>query len=186
MLPMLTLGIPGSPTTAVMLGALYVWGLVPGPRLFIENADFVWGLTGSLYIANALAVLVALFAIPFFIWMLRMPMTILAPVILVVCAVGGFSPTQDMFDVYLMFFFGAIGYFFRKLDYPLAPMVLALVLGGLTERTFRQSLIISHGSIGIFFDFSGHPIAATLMWLSVATFAVPVISYFLGKRRLKF
>ncbi len=186
MLPMLTLGIPGSPTTAVMLGALYVWGLVPGPRLFIENADFVWGLTGSLYIANALAVLVALFAIPFFIWMLRMPMTILAPVILVVCAVGGFSPTQDMFDVYLMFFFGTIGYFFRKLDYPLAPMVLALVLGGLTERTFRQSLIISHGSIGIFFDFSGHPIAATLMWLSVATFAVPVISYFLGKRRLKF
>ncbi len=175
MLPMLTLGIPGSPTTAVMLGALYVWGLVPGPRLFVENAEFVWGLTGSLYIANTMAVLVALFAVPLFIWMLRMPMTILAPVILVVCAVGGFSPTQDMFDVYLMFIFGGIGYIFRKLDYPMAPMVLALVLGGLTERTFRQSLIISHGSLGILFDFVGHPIAAILMTLSVFLFLLPIV-----------
>ena len=102
-------------------------------------------------------------------------MTILAPIILVVCAVGGFSPTQDMFDVYLMFSFGVIGYFFRKLDYPLAPMVLALVLGKLTERTFRQSMIISHGSIGILFDFSGHPIAASQMWLPVALFAAPLV-----------
>jgi putative tricarboxylic transport membrane protein len=186
MLPMLTLGIPGSPTTAVMLGALYVWGLIPGPRLFIENPEFVWGLTGSLYIANTMAVLVALFAIPIFIWMLRMPMTILAPVILVVCAVGGFSPTQDMFDVYLMFIFGVIGYFFRKLDYPLAPMVLALVLGQITERTFRQSMIISHGTIGILFDFSGHPIAATLMWLSLAFFVTPLISFLLQRKRVHF
>ena len=186
MLPMLTLGIPGSPTTAVMLGALYVWGLIPGPRLFIENPEFVWGLTGSLYIANTMAVLVTLFAIPIFIWMLRMPMTILAPVILVVCAVGGFSPTQDMFDVYLMFLFGVIGYFFRKLDYPLAPMVLALVLGQITERTFRQSMIISHGTIGILFDFSGHPIAATLMWLSVAFFVTPLISFLLRRKRVHF
>ncbi|MDA0999685.1 MAG: tripartite tricarboxylate transporter permease [bacterium] len=175
MLPMLTLGIPGSPTTAVMLGALYVWGLVPGPRLFVENPEFVWGLTGSLYIANFMAVIVSLFAVPIFIWMLRMPMTILAPIILVVCAVGGFSPTQDMFDVYLMFIFGAIGYFFRKLDYPLAPMVLALVLGDLTERTFRQSMIMSHGSIGIFFDMTNNPIAAVLMWLSIALFVVPLV-----------
>jgi len=174
MLPMLTLGIPGSPTTAVMLGALFVWGLIPGPRLFVENAEFVWGLIGSLYIANGMAVLVALFAVPLFIWMLRMPMTILAPVILVVCAVGGFSPTQDMFDVYLMFIFGAAGYVFRKLDYPLAPMVLALVLGDLTERTFRQSMIMSHGSLGILFDFTNNPIAATLMYLSILLFFMPM------------
>ncbi len=186
MLPMLTLGIPGSPTTAVMLGALYVWGLVPGPRLFIENPEFVWGLTGSLYIANTMAVLVALFAIPLFIWMLRMPMSILAPVILVVCTVGGFSPTQDMFDVYLMFIFGAVGYFLRKLDYPMAPMVLALVLGGLTERTFRQSMIISHGSINILFDFVGHPIAATLMCLSLLFFAAPIIALVLKRKRAHF
>jgi putative tricarboxylic transport membrane protein len=186
MLPMLTLGIPGSPTTAVMLGALYVWGLVPGPRLFIENPEFVWGLTGSLYVANTMAVLVALFAIPLFIWMLRMPMTILAPVILVVCTVGGFSPTQDMFDVYLMFIFGAVGYFLRKLDYPMAPMVLALVLGGLTERTFRQSMIISHGSLEILFDFVGHPIAATLMILSLLFFAAPIIALVLKRKRAHF
>ncbi len=113
-------------------------------------------------------------------------MTILAPVILVVFAVGGFSPTQDMFDVYLMFIFGVICFFFRKLDYPLAPMVLALVLGGLTERTFRQSLIISHGSIGILFDFSGHPIAATLMWLAVVFFLAPVIAIILKRKRAHF
>lgn len=175
MLPMLTLGIPGSPTTAVMLGALFVWGLIPGPRLFVENAEFVWGLIGSLYIANGMALLVALFAVPVFIWMLRMPMTILAPIILVVCAVGGFSPTQDMFDVFLMFIFGGIGYVFRKLDYPLAPMVLALVLGDLTERTFRQSMIMSHGSLGILFDFVNNPIAATLMLAAVALFALPLL-----------
>ncbi|MYA96112.1 MAG: tripartite tricarboxylate transporter permease [Nitrospinae bacterium] len=182
MLPMLTLGIPGSPTTAVMLGALFVWGLVPGPRLFVENAEFVWGLTGSLYIANTMAVIVAIFAVPIFIWMLRMPMTILAPIILVVCAVGGFSPTQDMFDVYLMFIFGAVGYIFRKLDYPLAPMVLALVLGGLTERTFRQSMIMSHGSPGIFFDFAGHPIAAVLMMVSAVLFVLPLVPMILKFR----
>ena len=102
-------------------------------------------------------------------------MTILAPIILVVCAVGGFSPTQDMFDVYLMFIFGAVGYVFRKLDYPLAPMVLALVLGGLTERTFRQSMIMSHGSPGIFFDFAGHPIAAVLMMVSALLFVMPLL-----------
>ena len=91
-----------------------------------------------------------------------------------------------MFDVYLMFLFGVIGYFFRKLDYPLAPMVLALVLGQITERTFRQSMIISHGTIGIFFDFSGHPIAATLMWLSVAFFVTPLISFLLQRKRVHF
>ncbi|MEE9276604.1 MAG: tripartite tricarboxylate transporter permease [bacterium] len=175
MLPMLTLGIPGSPTTAVMLGALYVWGLIPGPRLFAENPEFVWGLIGSLYIANTMAVLVAIFAVPFFIWMLRMPMTILAPIILVVCAVGGFSPTQDMFDVYLMFIFGVVGYIFRKLDYPLAPMVLALVLGDITERTFRQSMIMSHNSLEILFDIFAHPIAGSLMWTAVALFLTPVV-----------
>ena len=180
MLPMLTLGIPGSPTTAVMLGALFVWGLIPGPRLFVENPEFVWGLTGSLYIANTMAVLVALFAAPVFIWMLRMPMTILAPVILVVCAVGGFSPTQDMFDVYLMFIFGMVGYLFRKLDYPLAPMVLALVLGGITERTFRQSMIMSHGSLWILFDFNTNAIAATLMTISLLLFVSP---FFFSIRR---
>ncbi len=179
MLPMLTLGIPGSPTTAVMLGALVVWGLLPGPMLFIEHREFVWGLIASLYIANVLAVLINLFAIPLFTMILWLPFTILAPLIIVVCAVGGYAPTYSVFDMWLAFIFGLAGYVFRKLDYPLAPMVLALVLGNGTEVSLRQSLIMSHGSISIFFGFEGgvfsHPIAAALMWTSVALYAIPVV-----------
>jgi putative tricarboxylic transport membrane protein len=179
MLPMLTLGIPGSPTTAVMLGALVVWGLLPGPMLFIEHREFVWGLIASLYIANVLAVLINLFAIPLFTMILWLPFTILAPLIIVVCAVGGYAPTFSVFDMWLAFIFGLAGYVFRKLDYPLAPMVLALVLGNGTEVSLRQSLIMSHGSISIFFGFEGgvfsHPIAAALMWTSVALYAIPVV-----------
>ena len=173
MLPMLTLGVPGSPTTAVMLGALYVWGLQPGPRLFIENREFVWGLIGSLYTANVMAVLLNVFAIPVFVTILRMPFTILGPLVLVVCAVGGFAPTHSMFDVWLVFLFGLVGYVFRKLDYPLAPMVLALVLGRITEVSFRQSLLMSHGSPAIFFT---RPISGFLMGCAVVFFLLPAVN----------
>lgn len=179
MLPMLTLGIPGSPTTAVMLGALVIWGLLPGPMLFIEHREFVWGLIGSLYVANVMAVLINLFAIPVFTMILWLPFTILAPLVIVVCAVGGYAPTFSVFDMVLVFVFGLAGYVFRKLDYPLAPMVLALVLGNGTEVSLRQSLIMSHGSIGIFFGFEGgaftHPIAAALMYTSLILYTLPVV-----------
>jgi putative tricarboxylic transport membrane protein len=147
--------------------------------LFIEHREFVWGLIASLYIANVLAVLINLFAIPLFTMILWLPFTILAPLIIVVCAVGGYAPTYSVFDMWLAFIFGLAGYVFRKLDYPLAPMVLALVLGNGTEVSLRQSLIMSHGSISIFFGFEGgvfsHPIAAALMWTSVALYAIPVV-----------
>ncbi|MFQ5961378.1 MAG: tripartite tricarboxylate transporter permease, partial [Candidatus Methylomirabilales bacterium] len=138
-----------------------------------------WGLIGSLYVANVLAVLINLFAIPLFTMILWLPFTILAPLVIVVCAVGGYAPTFSVFDVVLVFVFGLAGYVFRKLDYPLAPMVLALVLGNGTEVSLRQSLIMSHGSIGIFFGFEGgvfsHPIAAALMWTSLILYALPVV-----------
>ena len=94
MLPMLTLGIPGSPTTAILLGGMVIWGLEPGPLLFVEHKEFVWGLTASLYVANLFALLVNVLFIPVFIWVLRMPFTILAPMIFVLCVIGGYAPTR--------------------------------------------------------------------------------------------
>tara|TARA_Y100000758_G_scaffold144633_1_gene102501 strand:- start:233 stop:835 length:603 start_codon:yes stop_codon:yes gene_type:complete len=129
MLPMLTLGIPGSPTTAILLGGMVIWGLEPGPMLFVEHRDFVWGLIASLYVANLVAMLINLAFIPAFIAVLRMPFTILAPIIFVLCLVGGYAPTQSMHDVWLILIFGVVGYLMRKLDYPLASAVLAIVPG---------------------------------------------------------
>tara|TARA_B100001245_G_scaffold5486_1_gene3898 strand:- start:8 stop:610 length:603 start_codon:yes stop_codon:yes gene_type:complete len=129
MLPMLTLGIPGSPTTAILLGGMVIWGLEPGPMLFVEHQDFVWGLIASLYVANLVAMLINLAFIPAFIAVLRMPFTILAPIIFVLCLVGGYAPTQSMHDIWLILIFGVVGYLMRKLDYPLAPAVLAIVPG---------------------------------------------------------
>ena len=116
MLPMLTLGIPGSPTTAILLGGMVIWGLEPGPMLFIEHEGFVWGLIASLYVANLVAMLINLAFIPAFIAVLRMPFTILAPIIFVLCLVGGYAPTQNMHDVWLILIFGVAGYLMRKLD----------------------------------------------------------------------
>ena len=123
MLPMVTLGIPGSPTTAVLLGGMVIWGLQPGPRLFTDQPDFVWPLVGSFYISNLIAVLVNLAFIPLFLWMLRMPFTILAPIIFTLSVVGGYAATQDMHDVWLMLMFGVGAFLLRILDYPLAPAV---------------------------------------------------------------
>ena len=151
MLPMLTLGIPGSPTTAILLGGMVIWGLEPGPRLFTDHSEFVWGLIASLYAANLFAVIINIAFIPVFIQILKTPFTILAPIIFILCLIGGYAPTQDMHDVWLMLVFGIVGYLMRKLDYPLAPAVLAIVLGPLAEPAMRQSLIISDGSFAIFF-----------------------------------
>ncbi len=172
MLPMLTLGIPGSPTTAILLGGMVIWGLEPGPMLFIDHKDFVWGLIASLYTANLFALLINLAFIPAFIWVLKMPFTILAPIIFVLCIIGGYAPTQDMHDVWLMLIFGVVGYFMRKLDYPMAPMVLAIVLGPLAEPALRQSLLISNGSFAIFFE---RPMSAGIMAAAIALFALPVV-----------
>ena len=167
MLPMLTLGIPGSPTTAILLGGMVIWGLEPGPRLFVDHSDFVWGLIASLYAANLFALLINIAFIPVFIKILKTPFTILAPIIFILCLIGGYAPTQSIHDVWLMLIFGIVGYLMRKLDYPLAPAVLAIVLGPLAEPALRQSLIISDGSFSIFFTrtYAGPIMIAALIFL---------------------
>jgi putative tricarboxylic transport membrane protein len=152
LLPMLTLGVPGSPTAAVLLGGLLIWGLQPGPLLFVEQKDFVWGLIASMYLGNIAGLVVVLTCVPLFAAILRIPFSIIAPVILVICAIGAYTVHNSMFDVWLMMGFGIVGYIFKKLDYPLAPLVLALVLGDRAEDSFRQSMLLSQGDVSIFFS----------------------------------
>lgn len=151
LLPMLALGVPGSATAAVMMGGLMIWGLQPGPMLFSEQPDFVWGLIASMYVANVVAVVLVLATIPLFSSILRAPFAVIGPVIIVVCLMGAYTIGGKMFDVYLAMIFGIVGYVFKKLDYPIAPLILAMVLGDKSEDAFRQSMLLSDGSLGIFF-----------------------------------
>ena len=180
MLPMLTLGIPGSPTTAILLGGMVIWGLEPGPLVFTDHPDFVWGFIASLYAANFFALLINIAFIPAFIWVLRLPFTILAPIIFILCIVGGFVPTMDMHDVWLMLVFGVVGYLMRKLDYPMAPAVLAIVLGPLAEPALRQSLLISGGSFSIFFT---RPYSAVIIVIAILLIFLPFLKIIRDKLR---
>ena len=182
MLPMVTLGIPGSPTTAVLLGGMVIWGLQPGPRLFSDQPDFVWPLIGSLYVSNMMAMVVNLAFIPLFLWMLRMPFTILAPVIFVLSVVGGYAATQDMHDIWLVLIFGVGAFFLRILDYPLAPAVLAIVLGPQTEETLRQSLLISSGDPSIFFT---RPISGPIAIIAIILILLPGLNALRRRMRAK-
>src|SRR5690606_14446156 len=149
--PMLTLGIPGSPTAAVLLGGLMIWGLQPGPMLFVEQPEFVWGLIASMYLGNVVGLMLILTCVPLFAAILRIPLSIIAPAILVICAVGAYTVNNSIFAVWMMVVFGMVGYVFVKLGYPLPPLVLALVLGDMAEGSFRQSMLISQGDLTVFF-----------------------------------
>ncbi len=183
MVPMLTLGIPGSATTAIMLGGLMMWGLRPGPLLFEKNPQFVWGLIASQYIANVLLLIMSTVFIPIFVRALRIPYSILMPLIIVFCVTGAYSLKNSLFDVGAMLIFGVIGYLMKKLGYSPAALVLALVLGPLAERALRQSLIISDAGIGIFFL---RPIAAVLTVAALLAVAVPMAKGLLALYRRRY
>ena len=174
LLPMITLGIPGSPTAAVLLGGLMIWGLQPGPMLFVEQKDFVWGLIASMYLGNLVGLLVVLTTVPWWAALLRIPFSVIAPVIIVICAIGAYTVHNSMFDVVLMLVFGVLGYFFKKLDYPLAPLVLAIVLGDKAEEGFRQALLGSQGGLGIFFS---NWLVGSIMSLGIVLLLWPLIGW---------
>ena len=152
LLPMLALGIPGSGTAAILLGGLMVWGLNPGPLLFVEHKDFVWGLIASMYLGNVVGLVIVLSTVPFFAAVLRVPFAAVAPMIVVSCAIGAFAIQNAMFDIWLMLLFGVVGYVFKKIRIPLAPLTLALVLGSRAEDAFRLAMIGSEGSLGVFWS----------------------------------
>ena len=173
LLPMLALGIPGSPTAAVLLGGLLIWGLQPGPLLFTEQKDFVWGLIASMYLGNLAGLIVVLTTVPLFASILRIPFSIIAPVIVVICAIGAYTVHNAMLDIWFMLGFGVVGYVFKKLDYPLAPLVLALVLGDKAEDSFRQAMLVSQGEISIMW---ANPLVGTITSLALLMLAWPLIS----------
>src|SRR5580765_5449477 len=180
LLPMLALGIPGSPTAAVLLGGLLIWGLQPGPLLFVEQKDFVWGLIASMYLGNIAGLIVVLTCVPFFAAILRVPFSIIAPIIIVICAIGAYTVHGAMLDIWFMMLFGVVGYLFKKLDYPLAPLVLALVLGDRAEDSFRQSMLISQGDMSVFFS---NWLVGAITVLSLVMLFWPVVSRGIAKAR---
>ena len=181
LLPMLTLGVPGSPTAAVLLGGLLIWGLQPGPLLFVEQKDFVWGLIASMYLGNIAGLIVVLTCVPLFAAILRVPFSVIAPIIVVICAIGAYTVHNSMFDVWMMMVFGVAGYAFKKLSYPLAPLVLAIVLGDRAEASFRQAMLGSQGDLAVFFS---NNLVGTLTGLSLALLFWPVVTWLVsGLRR---
>jgi putative tricarboxylic transport membrane protein len=180
LLPMLTLGVPGSPTAAVLLGGLLIWGLQPGPLLFVEQKDFVWGLIASMYLGNIAGLIVVLTCVPLFAAILRIPFSVIAPIIIVICAIGAYTVHNSIFDVWMMIVFGVAGYLFKKLQYPLAPLVLAIVLGDAAETSFRQAMLVSQGAMSVFFS---NALVGGLTGLALFLLFWPLISLALAKLR---
>ena len=180
LLPMITLGVPGSPTAAVLLGGLMIWGLQPGPLLFLEQKDFVWGLIASMYLGNIAGLIVVLTCVPLFAAILRVPFSIIAPLIIVVCAIGAYTIHNSMFDVWMMVVFGILGYLFKKLQYPLAPLVLAIVLGDAAEASFRQAILGSQGDLTIFFS---NRLVGFMTTLALILLFWPLVSWLIATAR---
>jgi putative tricarboxylic transport membrane protein len=171
LVPMLTLGIPGSGTTAILLAALILWGFKPGPLMIQENPTLFWGLVASMYIGNVMLLVLNLPLIPLFAQILRLPAHMLFPVIFGISTVGVYSVSGSLFDVWMLSAFGLLGYAMRRLDYPAAPLILGFVLGDSMERALRQSLMMSQGDLSILVS---RPISATMLILTVLILISPL------------
>jgi TctA family transporter len=180
MLPMLALGVPSSATAAVMMGGLMIWGLTPGPMLFATKPDFVWGLIASMYVSNVVAVILVLATVPMFAALLRIPFAIIGPMIVAICFVGAYTVSNATFDLWLVLPFGLIGYLFNKLEYPIAPLVLAMVLGHKAENAFHQSMILADGSVWVFWS---NPLVGSIMTLALALVLGPQLFKLVAKLR---
>jgi len=178
--PLLSLGIPGSGTGAVLLGGLLMYGLSPGPLLFQNEPEFTWGLIASLYVANVITLIVALSIIPFLIKILKVPTRIMVPIITTVCIMGAYSASNSLYGVLLMLVSGFVGFHLSKNNYPIAPLLLAFVLAPTLERDFRRSFLISDGNPLIFFQ---KPIAAGLMIFLILTVMTPLLKALIRKIR---
>lgn len=178
LLPMLALGIPGSGTAAILLGGLMVWGLNPGPLLFVEHKAFVWGLIASMYLGNIVGLAMVLTTVPLFAAVLRVPFAAIAPMIVVSCAIGAFAIQNAMFDIWLMVLFGVAGYVFKKIGIPLAPLTLALVLGSRAEDSFRLSMIGADGDMRVFWS---NGLVGSITTLALVLLFWPLASRVLGR-----
>ncbi|MGH3307814.1 MAG: tripartite tricarboxylate transporter permease, partial [Nocardioides sp.] len=176
MIPLLTLGIPGSGTGAVLLGALVLYGLNPGPLLFTDNPEIVWPIIASMYLGNVALLVMNLPMVPFFAKLLKTPYKVMYPGILLLSVVGVYSVNFSIFDVWMLVVFGLMGYVMKKLDIPPAPLVLAFVLEPIAENAIRQSLLLSDNSPMIYLE---RPISAVLVGLG----ALLMVSLIFGRSR---
>ena len=181
-IPMLTLGVPGSGTTAVMLGALTLYNITPGPLLFQQKPEIVWGLIASLFIANIILVIMNIPLIGLFTRIMAIPYSIMVPLIAAVSFVGVYGIHSGTFDLILMVVLGVIGYILRKMDFPTAPIILGFVLAELMEQNLRRALAITNGDISILFE---SPISIILWVLSALVLILPVILRFRARRQAK-
>jgi len=172
MIPMLTLGIPGSSTTALMLGALLVLNVIPGPLLFQDHPDVVWGLVASMYVSNLILLILNLPLVGLFVRILYVPERLLLPLIVAICVIGTYAVNFSVFDLQVMALLGLVAYYMRRNDYPLGPAILGLVLGDLMEQNLRRSLIMSRTGAMIFFT---RPFTAVLIALSVLSILAPAL-----------
>lgn len=174
MVPLMTLGIPGSGTTAILLAALVLWGFKPGPMFIEDSPAMFWGLVASMYIGNVVLLILNLPLVTVFAQLLRMPGYVMYPLILGVSIVGIYTINSSIFQLCLLAVFGLVGYAMRKLDFPTAPLVLGLVLGDSMEKALRQSLMMSQGDLSILF----RPIPAVLLSIAAFLLVVPLIKKF--------
>jgi putative tricarboxylic transport membrane protein len=172
MVPLLALGIPGSATTAVLLGAFILFGLRPGPLLLTDHPEVFWGLIASMYVGNVMLLFLNLPGAPLFASILRLPYPVIATAIIGIAITGAYSLENSLFDVWVALAFGVLGYLMKRFDYPAAPLVLALVLGPLLEMSLRQSLTISHGSLAIFVT---RPASAVLLAVGIVGLCAPIL-----------
>jgi len=180
-IPLLTMGIPCNAVIAILIGALMIHGVIPGPRLLADHPQVFWGVVGSMYTGNAMLLLLNLPLIGIWVKFLKIPYTILFPFIFLFCLIGAYTVGNNIQDLYIMILFGLLGYLMKKYGYEPAPLVLAFVLAPMFENAFRQSLIMSDSNPIIFFT---HPIAAFFIVLSFLLLVSPLILAFFGKKRL--
>lgn len=180
MIPLLTLGIPGDAVTAVLLGALMVQGIQPGPMLFETDGPLVYTLFVGMLVANIFILIFGLLGVRLFTKILLVPRTILMPIILILSVIGSYALGNNYFDVLVMLVAGVIGYFMKKYGFPVSPLILGLILGPMLESNLRRSLVMSQGDISILFT---RPIAAVLIVLAVVTLFTPIIKSYIQSRK---
>jgi putative tricarboxylic transport membrane protein len=173
LVPLLTLGIPGSATTAILLGALLLWGFRPGPLLIQDHPNLFWGLVASMYVGNVMLLILNLPLVPVFAQILKVPYFVLYPIIFGISIVGVYTVSNSLFDVWMLGIFGLMGYLMRKLDFPAAPLVLGMVLGERLELALRQSLMMSQGDLSVLI---GRPLSAGMLLFAAVLLIVPMLN----------
>ena len=181
-IPMLTLGIPGNPAIAMIFAALLIQGVTPGPLLIKDHPDLFWAVIASMYIGNVMLLVLNLPLVGLWVQMLKVPYSILAPFIVLICSIGVYSMKNDVTDVMMMVIFGVMGYILRKLQFELGPLLLAFVLGRILERSLRQALLISRGDI---FIFIAKPISAVLLGIAGLIILTSVFWAIYGRLKTK-